>query len=152
MTDKPIYLKMRCQNITNTVTEYGCAFFCEKKNNPPIPLFIYDNFRLIEKSYFFDSGVFNGRTYKWSIYIDDVYCDSFGYEKAKEPITQLNNNSSYGSINLGKNNLNIVNYINSLPNYTLTKKNNVKIKLDVIDCDGIKNVAMSNTYSFNITK
>lgn len=141
---------MNCQTIKTSETTYGCAFFCEKKNAPPTPMFRFENFKLIQNSLFFDKNVFFDRLYKWSFFVDDVLCSSIGFGRENESIAQIGSNSTYGSLNLGLNNFNIKNYINNLPSYNLTKKNNIKIKLDVVDCDGVKNVLQSNTYSFNI--
>jgi hypothetical protein len=138
---------MNCDFIQySSVTEIGCASFCEKWNVPPIAKFTYTGISLVSNSDFFDSGNLTERQFIWSIYSESYLLERFS-GKLNQKISQLNNVCSYQSLFLGKANVFLINYLNTKPNIKIRIGDTIDIFLEVIDCDGFKSLP-SNLYKF----
>lgn len=139
----------QCNPPITISTVYDCGVICSKWNDAPLPKFEYKKFRLIQKSEFFDSGVIQDREFKWQFFLQE---DFLLYETAWGKLNDLIPNlsfSTYGSLLLGYNYQNIINFLELTPSTSLTQSDTITVRLEVKDCDGIKSTMKSNKYKFN---
>lgn len=139
----------QCNQPVTISTIYECATFCTEWNVAPVPKFLYNKNFLIQNSEFFDSGIIQNRLFKWQFKCQNYLFFETDWGGMNDFISEINNGSTYGTLKLGLNNVSIVNFINSLPSTIITTNETIVITLQVKDCDGIINNAMSNKYKFN---
>lgn len=138
----------RCTPTTEIMTIYDCATFCEKWNDSPLAYFRYHKNKLIQNSVFFDSGVMNNRQFKWIFKSLDYEIYNTGWGTMNNAISGLSG-STFAVLDLGLNNIKIINYLSTLPSIQITTKDSITISLKVKDCDGYENKNDSNKYKFN---
>lgn len=134
-----------CNTNINYNTTYDCAVICYKNNDIPIAKIKYEKDMLFQKSTFFDNNNISDREFKWIIKNKDFIIKEIGWGKLNQKIPNYLG-STYGSLKLGKNNLNIKNYIINLPN-TYYNNEEITIVLLVKDSSGIISKE-SNKYKF----
>lgn len=134
------------QEIQETIL---CAKICTVKfNDNPIAKFSYDGFILSDDSEYFDTGDVSLREVRWSVYSDGSLIYDFEFGGYFDVIPELSNSSIYKSLILGDKNVDILTFIESLPNTIVPVGTKFIIYVDIRDTMGIENNNISNKYCF----
>jgi hypothetical protein len=136
------------QVITETIL---CAKTCTVKwNDAPVAKFSFDNYVISDDSQYFDSENLSQRQMRWALYCGDALIYEFGFGNHSDSITELSNGSTYSQMNLGLNNIDILNFVESIPSTIVPLKTKFRLYLDVKDDSGIESENISNVYYFTI--
>ena len=120
----------------------------DKFNDTPISEFKFDNFVLVDDSKYFDTGDISFRQLRWRLYTEGYFIYDFGFGEYYNSIPELTNGSTYGELNLGSMNADILAFIESLPNTIVPNGTQFTIYIDVKDNTGIESQNISNKYCF----
>lgn len=138
-----------CQTTTETTYRVICATICEKKNDAPIALYMFENYLLVDMSEYFDDQNDTNRQVKWEIYVDDFLVYDFGFGNYNDPITELSNGSIYSVLNLGNENEEIIDFLESLPTTFITNDVTLEVRMTVKDNTGVQSENFYTSYKFN---
>jgi len=139
---------MRCKNIT-IIDTIICAKACTYKfNESPVAKFSFENYVLSDDSTYFDGDLSSLRQINWKVYVDEYLVYDFGWNFIHDIVIPLGNGSTYGQLNLGILNQDILSMLEALPSTIIAEGTVLDIFLDVKDDSGIMNQNISNKYKF----
>lgn len=140
---------MSCNNPQIIEERIICAKICQEKfNDNPIASFSFENFVLSDDSQYFDTGGFDNREVKWSLYSDEYLIYDFGYGKYYDSVSELSNGSTYSRLILGDLNVDMIGFVESLPNTIVPDDTKFTLYIEVKDNTGISSTNISNKYCF----
>lgn len=137
--------------LPQTSSEYviTCARVCSKLNQAPIADMQFDEYLLIDVSTYFDNGVDTNRQVRWEIYVGEYLIYDFGYGFYNDAIPELGNGSMYSILNLGLENEDIINFLETLPSTIITPDIKFTVKMTVKDNTGVESENSITTYNFH---
>lgn len=140
---------MSCNNPQTITERIICAKTCtEKMNDSPIAKLSFSGTTVYDSSQYFDSGNVSQRQIRWKIYTEEILVYEFGYNDYNLVIPELGNGSTYGLLNLGLNNQDILTFLQSLPNTIIPNDTEFKIYIDVADSTDVISQNISNVFIF----
>ncbi len=117
-------------------------------NDNPLAKFSFDNYVLSDDSTYYDNGIDSLREIRWKVYVGNYFFYDFGWNNVNDIVLALGNGSTYGQLDLGFQNQDIIALFESLPSTQVPVGTKFCIQLDVRDNSGVESNNISNTYCF----
>lgn len=141
---------MSCNTPVIITEKIVCAKTCTNKfNETPIAKFEFSGYTLNDDSDYFDSGNVSTREVRWTIYCDGFLIYDFDYGYYLDGIPELSNGSTYNSLIMGELNIDVISFLETLPNTIIPVGTKFTLYLDVKDNTGVISQNISNKYCFN---
>ena len=155
MNTPPVNTPFRtcCLPAPNISYHILCARVCPKPPDYPIAKWVFDkdglnNNVLMDVSTFFDNATNSDRYVRWKIMSSNRVLYDFGWNILTSPILELSNGATHDNFILGVNNIDIINFLNSLPNTFIDNRTPIVITSKVRDSVLQESLLESNRYIF----
>ena len=126
-----------------------CAKVCYQQfNDNPLAKFLFNDYVLSDDSTYYDNGIDSLREVRWKVYVGNYFFYDFGWNNVNDIVLVLGNGSTYGQLDLGFQNQDIIALFESLPSTQVPVGTKFCIQLDVRDNSGVESNNISNTYCF----
>lgn len=126
-----------------------CAKVCYQQfNDNPLAKFSFSNYVLSDDSTYYDDNLISLREIRWKVYVGNYFFYDFGWNNVNDIVLALGNGSTYGQLDLGFQNQDIIALFESLPSTQVPVGTKFCIQLDVRDDSGVESNNISNTYCF----
>ena len=140
---------MSCNTPITVVERIICARLCtERFNDTPVAVLNFSGITLSDDSLYYDSGVTASREIRWGVYVGNTLIYDFGFNGANDTITELGNGSTYGSIDMGVNNQDMIYFLDNLPNTIIPIGTTFSMYIEVRDDTGVMSQNISNVFMF----
>lgn len=138
----------RCTQPTVTDTII-CAKVCYQQfNDNPLAKFSFNDYVLVDDSTYYDTNLISLRGIRWKVFVGDYFFYDFGWNNVTDIVSVLGNGSTYGQLDLGFQNQDIIALFESLPSTQVPVGTKFCMQLDVRDDSGVESNNISNTYCF----